>query len=145
MTIGTRCNQLAMYVVFESPLQMLCDIPTHYLKEPETMEFLQAVPAVWAKTIPMDSKVGEYVSIVRMANNGDWYVGAMTDGTARNLSLDLSFLTDGNYEMRIWKDGINAEKNARDFKMETLKVTPKSTINIEMATGGGYVARIIKL
>ena len=145
MTLGTRCNQLAMYVVFESPLQMLCDIPTHYLKEEKTMEFLQAVPSVWAKTVPLDSKVGEYVSIARMAKNGDWYLGAMTDWTAREMTVDLSFLGDGNYEMRVWKDGLNADKNAKDFKMEALKVTAGSKVTMKLATGGGYVARIIKI
>jgi alpha-glucosidase len=144
MTIGTRCNQLAMYVVFESPLQMLADIPTHYLKEPETMEFLKEVPSVWAKTVPLDGKVGEFVSVARMAKNGDWYLGAMTDSKARNITVDLSFLADGNYEMLIWKDGINADKNARDFKRETLKVTPKSTVTMNLTNEGGYVARIIK-
>jgi alpha-glucosidase len=145
MTLGTRCNQLAMYVVFESPLQMLCDIPTHYLKELHSMEFLQAVPSVWAKTVPLNSKVGEYVSIARMAKNGEWYLGAMTDWNARNMTVDLSFLDDGDYEMHIWKDGLNAGNNAKDVKKETLRVTSNSTITMKLATGGGYVARIIKI
>jgi alpha-glucosidase len=144
MTLGTRCNQMAMYVVFESPLQMLCDIPTHYLKEEKTMEFLRAVPAVWAKTVPLDGKVGEYVSIAREAKNGDWYLGAMTNWTARDLTADLSFLGEGDYQMHIWKDGLNADKNAKDFAMETITVNRQSKVPMKLVSGGGYVARLIK-
>ncbi len=82
LTPGTRCNQLAMYVIYESPLQMLCDMPTHYYREPEAMEFLKAVPSVWANTVPLHAKVGDYVAIARQAANGDWFVGAMTDWIA---------------------------------------------------------------
>lgn len=144
MTLGTRCNQMAMYVIYESPLQMLCDIPTHYLKEPQSMEFLKAVPAVWAKTVPLNGKVGEHVSIARQAANGDWYLGAMTDWTAREFDLSVSFLPEGDYEMQVWKDGLNANKNAKDFKMETLTVNRNTTLHIKLASGGGYVARLIK-
>jgi alpha-glucosidase len=144
MTLGTRANQMAMYVVFESPLQMLCDLPTHYYHEPECMEFLKAVPAVWQNTVPLQGAVGEYVAIARQAKNNDWYLGAMTNWTARNITLALSFLGDGNYTMKIWKDGINADRNAKDFKMETMDVSKSSKININMTTGGGCVAIITK-
>lgn len=144
MTLGTRCNQLAMYVVFESPLQMLCDIPTHYIREPEAMELLSAVPAVWKKTIPLAAKVGDYVAVAREAHNGDWYVGAMTDWTSRDLKLSLGFLPAGEYKMIVWKDGINADKNAKDFKMETITVNNKTELTLNLAKGGGCVARIIK-
>jgi len=145
MTLGTRCNQLAMYVVFESPLQMLCDIPTHYYKEPEAMEFLKEVPSVWKNTVPLDAKVGDYIAVARQAKNNDWYIGAMTDWTARDLNLDLSFLGDGKYKMMIWKDGVNADKNAKDFKQETLEVDKTTKLTIKMTTGGGYVARLVKI
>ncbi|PWS28754.1 alpha-glucosidase [Pedobacter yonginense] len=145
MTMGTRCNQLAMYVVFESPLQMLCDIPTHYYKEPEAMQFLKEVPSVWKQTVPLQAKVGDYVAVARQAKNSDWYIGAMTDWTARDLNLDLSFLGDGQYKMMVWKDGINADKNAKDFKQETIEVNKNTKLNIKMTTGGGYVARLVKI
>ncbi len=144
MTLGTRANQLAMYVIYESPLQMLCDLPTHYYREPEAMKFLSAVPTVWKQTIPLHGKVGDYVAIARQALNGDWYIGAMTDWTARELDIDLSFLNDGNYTMHSWKDGINADRNAKDCKMESTKVNNKSPLKISMTKGGGYVARIVK-
>jgi len=144
MTLGTRCNQLAMYVVFESPLQMLCDMPTHYYREPEAMDFLKEVPSVWKNTVPLQAKIGDYVAVARQAKNNDWFIGAMTDWTARDLILDLSFLAEGKFKMYVWKDGVNADKNAKDFKQETLDVDKNSKITIKMTTGGGYVARIVK-
>jgi alpha-glucosidase len=144
MTLGTRCNQMAMYVVFESPLQMLCDMPTHYYREPECMQFLKAVPTVWQQTVPLEGAVGEYVAIARQASNNDWYIGAMTNWQAREMTLDLSFLGGGSYTMQVWKDGINADKNAKDFKMETIEVTASSKVKISLTTGGGYVAIIHK-
>ncbi|MGX5690470.1 glycoside hydrolase family 97 protein [Arcticibacter tournemirensis] len=144
MTLGTRCNQMAMYVIYESPLQMLCDIPTHYYKEPECMKFLSAVPVEWAETVPLEAKVGDYVAMARKARNGDWYLGAMTDWTPRNLKVNLSFLGDGKYTMHIWKDGPNADRNAKDFLMETVEVDKSSAVDMKLFAGGGYVARIVK-
>lgn len=144
LTQGTRCNQLAMYVIYESPLQMLCDMPTHYYKEPEAMEFLRAVPVEWTQTIPLHAKTGDYVAMARQARNGDWFVGAMTDWDARELQLNLSFLPEGSYRMEILKDGVNANQNAKDFAKETLTVTKNTTLTMPLAKGGGYVARITK-
>src|SRR5439155_84271 len=92
MALGTRCHQLAMYVVFESPLQMLADSPTNYLRELEAMEFLAPVPSVWDETRVLDAKIGEYVLLARR-NGRDWYVGAMTNWTGRDLDLDLSIMS----------------------------------------------------
>lgn len=142
MSLGTRCHQLAMYVVYESPLQMLADNPTHYLKEPEAMQLLGPVPSEWEKTLPLQGKVGDYVLVARQAKNGDWYVGSMTDWSPRELKVDLSFLGDGNYTMQVWQDGINADRNAQDFKMESMPVTKASSVSAKMAKGGGWVARI---
>ncbi|HMG07399.1 MAG TPA: glycoside hydrolase family 97 protein [Mucilaginibacter sp.] len=144
MALGTRCNQMAMYVVFESPLQMLCDMPTHYYREPECMEFLKAVPTVWQQTIPLQAGVGEYVALARQAPDNRWFIGAMTNWTGRDLTLDLSFLDEGDYTMQIWKDGINADRNAKDYKMETMAVNKQSKVKISMTTGGGWVAIISK-
>jgi alpha-glucosidase len=144
MTLGTRCNQLAMYVIYESPLQMLCDIPTHYYREPECMEFLQAVPTVWQQTVPLKAGIGEYLAMARQSANGEWFIGAMTNWTARDLTIDLSFLDAGKYKMYIWKDGINADRNAKDFAMETLEVDKSRSLTMKLAPGGGYVARLVK-
>lgn len=146
MTLGTRCNQMAMYVIFESPLQMLCDIPTHYIKEPECMQFLSAVPAVWKQTIPLEGKVSQYVAMARQALNGDWYLGAMTDWDSRHFSVKLDFLPMGKkFKMLVWKDGPNADRNAKDFAMETLTVDRNSVVDMQLSKGGGYVARLIAI
>jgi len=144
MSPGTRCHQLGMYVVYESPLQMLADNPSNYYREPECMEFLSAVPSVWDDTKVLDAKVSDYVAIAR--RSGDtWFVGAMTDWDARTLDLDLSFLGSGNYKMQIWKDGINADRHASDFAQEEIQVTSSSKIKAKMASGGGWVAIIKKM
>ena len=143
MSPGTRCHQLGMYVVFESPLQMLSDNPSNYYREPECMEFLEAVPSVWDDTKVLKGKVADYIAIARRSGDS-WYVGAMTDWDARTLELDLNFLPEGNYKMKIWKDGINADKHAADFAMEEMVVTSTSTVKAKMASGGGWVAIITK-
>ncbi len=145
MTPGTRCNQMAMYVIFESPLQMLCDIPTHYIENPECMEFLSAVPSVWRQTVPLDGEVGYYTVMAREALNGDWYIGAMTDWDKRSLTIKLDFLPIGKYKMLVWKDGVNADRNAKDFQMETLVVDASTSVPLHLSIGGGYVARLIKM
>ena len=94
MSQGTRCHQLAMYVVYESPLQMLADSPTNYRREPDCLAFLSKVPTVWDETRVLDAKVADYVLVARRSGK-DWYVGAMTDATERTLTLDLSFLGQG--------------------------------------------------
>jgi alpha-glucosidase len=147
MSQGTRCQQLAMYVVYESPLQMLCDNPTHYYKEPECMDFLSTVPVLWDTTIVLAAKVGDYIAVARRAANGDWYIGAMTDWTPRDLKLDLSFLGNGNYTMDLWRDGINADRNGEDFKrLQGIAVGAEvdQDLTIHLAPGGGWVARIRK-
>ncbi|MBS3945148.1 MAG: glycoside hydrolase family 97 C-terminal domain-containing protein, partial [Melioribacter sp.] len=143
MSQGTRAHQLAMYVVFESPLQMLADNPTHYYKEPECMEFLSKVPTVWDDTKVLDAKIGEYILIARR-NSNQWYIGAMTNWTARDLTIDFSFLPQGEYKINIWQDGMNADRNANDFKMLYETVNNQAKMNIYLAPGGGWAAIIEK-
>ena len=141
MALGTRCHQLAMYVVFESPLQMLADSPTNYMREPEAMEFLAPVPTVWDETKVLDAKLGEYVLVARR-NGKDWYVGAMTNWTGRDLDIDLSFLPSGNYTMDSYQDGINADRFASDYVKTKTPVTSGKKLKITLAPGGGWAARI---
>ena len=143
MSLGTRCHQLAMYVVYESPLQMLADAPSNYLREPECMEFLSVVPTVWDQTVVLEAKFADYILIARR-HGDDWYVGAMTDWDPRDLELDLSFLDTGTYDIHFYQDGTNAEKYASDFKMMKKSITAEDKISIHMASGGGWVARISK-
>lgn len=143
MSLGTRCQQLAMYVVFESPLQMLADNPGNYMREPECLEFLRAVPTEWTETKVLQAKLGDYIAVARKAANGDWYIGAMTDWTPRDLELDLSFL-DGNYALTAWQDGINADRDGMDFKKTSQQVDAGKKLTVHLAPGGGYAARLVK-
>jgi len=141
MSLGTRCHQLAMYVVYESPLQMLADTPTNYLREKECMRFLAKVPTVWDETKVLDAKVSDYVVIARKSG-AEWYVGAMTDWTGRELTVDFSFLSSGRHRIEIYKDGINADRYGNDYKRERAKVTTSDKMKIKLAPGGGWVAII---
>jgi alpha-glucosidase len=141
MALGTRCHQLAMYVVFESPLQMLSDSPSNYMREPEAMEFLAPVPTTWEETKALDGKISEYVAVARRSGS-DWYVGAMTDWTARDLEIDLAFLPEGNFMMEAYQDGVNSERMASDYKKTTTQVNKGKKLKIHLAPGGGFAARI---
>jgi len=141
MALGTRCQQLAMYVVFESPLQMLSDSPSNYEREPESLEFLRAVPSTWDDTIPLDGKISEYAVVARRTGK-DWYVGAMSDWTARDLEIDFSFLPAGTFTMDAYRDGVNADRMASDYKKTTTTVTKATKLKVHLAPGGGWAARI---
>ncbi len=141
MALGTRCKQLEMYVVFESPLQMLSDSPSNYMREPEAMEFLSAVPSVWDDTKVLDGKIAEYVVVARRSG-ADWYIGAMTDWTARELEIDLSFLPAGNFSMVSYQDGVNADRMAGDYVQLRTQVSSGTKLKIKLAPGGGWAARI---
>jgi len=138
MTQGTRIHQLAMYVVYESPLQYMAGNISDYLKEPGYAEFLGRIPVEWDETLFLDGKISDYILVARRKGN-DWWLGAMTDWTPRTLEADLSFLGEGQFEVEIYKDGINADRYAADFATEKKTLTSKDKIKIQMAPGGGYV------
>lgn len=141
MSQGTRAHQAALYVLFESPLQMLCDSPSNYLRTPEFTSFITAVPTVWDQTVALDASVGEYAAVARR-NGAKWYIGAITDWTPRTLQAQLSFLGEGRYRMTVLEDGINADRIAHDFRVRTCEVTRNDTIDLPMAPGGGWAAII---
>lgn len=141
MAMGTRCHQLAMYVVYEAPLQMLSDSPSNYLHEPEIMDFLGPVPTEWDETKVLDARIANYVVIARR-NGKDWYVAAMNDWTPRSLDIDLSFLPDENYTIDAYQDGVNADRNASDFRKTTNRVSRNTKLKLQLASGGGWAARI---
>ena len=143
MSQGTRCRQLAEYVVFESPLNMMCDSPVKYRSESECARFIASVPTVWDETIALDGKVAEYIAMAR--RSGDvWYVGALTGWQARELHLDLSFLPQGEYKVEIFQDGANADMLATDYKHYESNLPADRKLVATMAPGGGWVARISK-
>jgi alpha-glucosidase len=109
MSQGTRVHQMAMYTLFEAPLQMLADSPSKYMKEQECTDFIAKVPTVFDETVALDGEVGEYLTLAR--RKGDvWYIASMTDWTPRDCTIDLSFLGEGSYEAEIFSDGINADR-----------------------------------
>ncbi|MEP6613253.1 MAG: glycoside hydrolase family 97 protein [Mucilaginibacter sp.] len=144
MTQGTRCHQLAMYTIFEAPLQMLSDNPSIYKREQESTDFIASIPTTFDATVALDGKVGDFVSVARKKGN-TWYAGAMTNWNARDLTVDLSFLGEGNYKAVIFEDGINAGKDATDYTTKTITVTAKDKLNIKMASGGGWASRFEKM
>jgi alpha-glucosidase len=141
MSQGTRCHQLAMYVVFESPLQMLSDSPSNYLREPEIMEFLGPVPSEWDETKVLDGKIAQYAAVARR-NGKDWYVGAMTNWSPREMEIDFSFLPEGTFTLQAYQDGMNADRMGSDYKMVKSQVNRGTKLKVKLAPGGGWAGRI---
>lgn len=139
-SVGTRCHQLGMYVVYESPLQMLADSPSNYYREPECMEFLSQVPVVWDETRVLKASVGEYIVVAR--RSGDtWFIGGMVGEKGQKFEIDLDFIK-GNKTLTCWEDGVNVELNANDFARRSRKVKQGDKLTINMYDGGGFTAII---
>ena len=139
MSQGTRCHQLAEYLIFDAPLTMLCDSPSNYLREPECTDWIAAVPTVWDETRALDGKIGEYVVMAR--RKGDtWYVGALNGWEPRDLTLDLSFLPADSAV--VFADGPNAHRAGRDY-LRSILVLDGSPVTIHLAPGGGWVLQTL--
>jgi alpha-glucosidase len=143
MSLTTRAQQVAMYVIYESPLQMLADTPTSYQAEPEIPRFISAIPTVWDDFVVLHASIGEFLTMARRSAD-NWFIGAMTNQQARNQQIRLDFLDEGNYTMTIIRDGINAERFAEDYKLETRTVKKGDVITLDMAANGGWSAQLIK-
>lgn len=141
MSQGTRCQQLAMYIVYEAPLQMLSDAPTAYTAEPEILQFLKDVPTVWDETVALDGKVGDFAILARRSGN-TWYVAGMTDWDPRSLEVSFSFLDKGKYRAEIYQDGINADRIGDDYKKYQKTIESGSKQEFKLAPGGGFVIKI---
>lgn len=142
MSQGTRCRQLAEYVIFESPLTMLCDSPTNYLSEPLCTDYIASCPTTWEETVAIDGKIGEYVVIARRKAD-KWYLGALTDWSGRDIEVDLSFLGDGSWSLESFRDGVNADRAASDF-VHTEAAPAGDTLSVHLAPGGGFVGIFTK-
>ena len=137
MSQGTRCRQLALYMVLDSPFNMLCDTPSNYEREKECTDFISAVPTVWDETIVLDGKMGEYIITARRQGN-TWYIGGITNWDARDLEVDLSFLGDKTYSGKLFKDGVNAHRIGRDYQSEAIQAKKGDKVKIHLAPGGGF-------
>ena len=144
MSQGTRCHQMAMYIVFDSPFTMLCDAPTNYEREPEFVQFVASLPNTYEETRILSGKIGEYIVTARR-NGKDWYIGGMTDWTQRNnMTIDLSFLPAGTYEADLFCDGKNAAHNAEDWHRKQFTVQGgNDSPAITLAPGGGFAMKLI--
>ena len=143
MSQGTRCHQLAEYVVFFSPLSMLCDSPSQYEREPECLRYIAKIPTTWDETVVLDGKVGEYIVTARRKGN-KWYVGALTSWTPREITIDLSSIIDSEalYKAEIYRDGANAAQRACDYRFEKISIPADRKLTVKMAPGGGFAAVI---
>lgn len=147
LTMGTRCHQLAHYIVHESPLTMLADNPTIYKQEQQCTDFLSSLPTIYDEMKILDAKMGEYIVTARRKGN-DWYVAAETNWQARDITLNAQFLTPGTYAITLFMDGKNADKTATDYEVINytfpLSGSPQESITLHLAPGGGFAAKLIK-
>lgn len=142
MSQGTRTRQLAQYAIFFSPLNMLCDSPTHYEENPDCTEFIAKFPVVWDETVPLNCELGKYVSVARRSGN-QWYIGAINDWTAIDLTLDLSPLKIAGRAAKVVKDGPSAAKIAADHLHERIVIPSDGKIKVHLAPGGGFVLQTL--
>lgn len=143
MSFGTRCHQLAMFVVYDSPIQIFSGNPSQGSNEPDFMHLLGSILTGWDETIIPEAKVGEYIITARQKNK-DWFVGGLTDWPARDFQLKLDFLEEGSYTATLCKDGINAEKYAADYSISTFDVNKKTVLPVHLAPGGGFLLKLEK-
>jgi alpha-glucosidase len=136
---GTRCFSLAMYVVFENPLPMVCDTPDSYIGQPG-FDFLREVPTTWDETRVLSGEVGKYIVMARRKGN-DWYIGAMTDWTPRSLKIRLNFLPPGEYQVETWSD-VKGDPNPNHLAFKSRKMKSGATLRLNLNGGGGEVVRI---
>ena len=149
MSQGTRVHQMAMYTIFDAPLQMLADSPTKYMQNQECTDFISQIPTVYDQVVPLDGKLGEYVVVAKRKGN-KWYIAAMNNWQARDLTVDLSHLVTPNDKTgklekmngtaNIFADGINADREATDYKHTYRQVTSDDKLQIHLAPGGGWTA-----
>ena len=142
MSQGTRCRQLALYVIFDSPLNMLCDSPSNYTREKDCIDFISSIPTVWDETKVIKAELGKYIITAR--RKGDiWYIGGINDWETREIELDLSFISGiKNRNLIIFKDGVNAHKIARDYKKMIINKTDTTLYRMKLAPGGGFAIKV---
>ena len=141
MSQGTRAHQVAMYTLFDAPLQMLADSPSKYMKEQATTDFISQIPTVWDETIALDGQIGEYVVMARRKGT-TWYIAAMTNWQPRQLDIRLDMLSMGTHQMEMLADGVNADREATDYLKQNRQVTKGDVLHVNLMPGGGWSAII---
>ena len=141
MSQGTRSHQVAMYIVYESPMQMLSDSPTKYEENAQSFEFIKRIPTTWDETIPLDGKIGEYLVVARRSGK-TWYVGGLNGEEPRELEVKLPPIINDHKSITVHADGMNAFKEGKDFRVHKEFSYKEGTITIKMERGGGFAAII---
>ncbi len=143
VSMGTRCHQLACYVVHDSPFTMLCDAPTNYEREQQCVDIITGIPDAFDETRILQGFLGKYIITARRCAS-DWYIGGQTNWDGREVNLSLDFLSPGSYQATIVTDGVNANHNAEDYRIEHKTVTAADKLSLTMASGGGFVIQLRK-
>ena len=143
VSMGTRCHQLACYIVHDSPFTMLCDTPTNYEREQPCVDIITSLPDTFDETKIIQGKLGSYIIVARR-NGSDWYLGGQTNWDGRDVELSLDILPPGTYQATIVSDGINANHNAEDYRIEQKTLTTNDQLSLKMANGGGFLIKLIK-
>ncbi len=144
VSMGTRCHQLACYVIHDSPFTMLCDAPTNYEREQEYVNIITSIPDTWEETRILQGNIGSYIVSARR-NSGNWYVAGQTNWEEREITLSFDFLPVGHtYQATIVSDGINANHNAEDYHVERKPLTSDDKLKIKLASGGGFFVKLIE-
>lgn len=141
MSQGTRAHQVAMYIIFDAPLQMLADSPSKYMKEQPTTEFIRQIPTTFDETIALDGQLGEYVAVARRKGS-TWYVAAMTDWQPRQLDIRLDMLAEGQHQIETFADGINADRDATDYQKSSFQTQKGAVLKANLMPGGAWCAII---
>ncbi|MFV0310240.1 MAG: glycoside hydrolase family 97 protein [Dysgonomonas sp.] len=139
MSQGTRAHQGALFIAFESPLQMFADSPSNYYKTSDFTSFIAQIPTVWDETKAIEAEAGKYLTIARRSGS-KWFIASLTNWDQRELSVNLNFIGEGKYKAEILRDGVNANRYGSDFKIETKHISGGQTLDINMAKGGGWAA-----
>ena len=143
VVMGTRAQQLAMYVVYEAPFQMVSDAPIAYKDQP-AFQFIKDVPTTWDETRVLTGQPGKYIAIARRRGD-NWFIGAMTNWTERDLDLPLDFLSTEKYQAKLYLDGDDADRFPKHVKIDSRAVERQSSLKIHLATGGGCAVSIVPI
>jgi alpha-glucosidase len=139
---GTRSNEMALFVIYNEPLKMVCDAPSVYEKEPEIINFISKIPTVWDETKVLEGKFGEYITVARKTGE-NWYVAGITGEKEKEVTIDFSFLEEGSYLAQILRDGPNSDRIGTDYLFECKEIDKGSKLHFKIVSGGGFVISLI--